>query len=183
VTGNGVIKKQSAWGLSVFELMLWCVFPWAMAYAGSMDLVTMTIPNRISVLLVAGFVSLAPFAGLGASEIALHLAAGSVVLAVGIAMFSRGWIGGGDAKIFAAGSLWLGFEHLGHFIALSAIAGGFLTMGLLVFRTMPLPMALIQQDWIARLHHRKTGVPYGIAISAAALMVYPSTQWLQSTVG
>ncbi len=154
-----------------------------MAYAGSMDLVTMTIPNRVSILLVAGFVLLAPFAGLGAHEIALHLAAGTVVLAIGIAMFSQGWIGGGDAKIFAAASLWLGFEHLWHFIALAAIAGGFLTMGLLFFRVMPLPVALGQQDWIVRLHHRKTGVPYGIAIAAAALMVYPSTQWLQSTVG
>jgi prepilin peptidase CpaA len=148
-----------------------------------MDLVTMTIPNRISLLLVAGFAILAPFAGLSAYEIALHLAAGTVVLAFGIAMFSRGWIGGGDAKIFAAASLWLGFEHLGHFAALSAIGGGFLTMGLLFFRIMPLPMVLVEQDWIARLHHRKTGVPYGIAIAAAALMVYPSTQWLQSTVG
>ncbi|MEZ5923535.1 MAG: prepilin peptidase [Hyphomicrobiaceae bacterium] len=167
----------------MFELLLWCVFPWAMAYAGSMDLVTMTIPNRISILLVAGFVALAPFAGLSAYEIAMHLAAGSIVLAIGIALFSQGWIGGGDAKIFAAASLWLGFEHLGHFIALSAIAGGFLTMGLLFFRIMPLPVMLVEQDWIARLHHRKTGVPYGIAIAAAALMVYPSTEWLQSTLG
>ena len=167
----------------MFELLLWCVFPWAMAYAGSMDLVTMTIPNRISILLLIGFVLLAPFAGLSAYEIALHLAAGTVVLAIGIAMFSQGWIGGGDAKIFAAASLWLGFEHLWPFIAYSAIGGGFLTMGLLFFRIMPLPVTLGQQDWIVRLHHRKTGVPYGIAIAAAALMVYPSTQWLHATVG
>lgn len=167
----------------MFELLLWCVFPWAMAYAGSMDLVTMTIPNRISILLIAGFAAMAPFSGLSAYEIALHLAAGTVVLAIGIAIFSQGWIGGGDAKIFAAGSLWLGFEHLGQFVALSAIAGGFLTLGLLFFRILPLPVALIKHEWIARLHHRKSGVPYGIAIAAAALMVYPSTQWLQSTVG
>jgi len=166
----------------VFEVLLWCVFPWAMAYAGSMDLVSMTIPNRISILLVAGFVLLAPFAGLSAYDIALHLAAGTVVLALGIAMFSQGWIGGGDAKIFAAASLWLGFEHLWHFVGLSAIAGGFLTMGLLVYRVMPMPMLLAKQDWAVHLHDRKTGVPYGIAIAVAALMVYPSTQWLQSTI-
>jgi hypothetical protein len=28
-------------------------------------------------------------------------------------------------------------------------------------------------EWLSRLHHPKTGVPYGIALAAAALAVYP----------
>ena len=160
-----------------------CVFPGAMAFAGSMDLITMTIPNRISLVLVAGFVALAPFVGLTPLQYGAHLATGAAMLAVGVFMFARGWIGGGDAKIFAAAALWFGFDHLGDFTLLSAMAGGVLTIALLVFRTMPLPNLARTQDWLVRLHHPRTGVPYGIAMAAAALMVYPSTPWFLSAVG
>ena len=160
-----------------------CVFPGAMAFAGSMDLITMTIPNRISLFLVAGFVALAPFVGLTPAQYGAHLATGAAMLAIGILMFSRGWIGGGDAKMFAAAALWFGFDHLGDFTLLSAMAGGVLTIFLLVFRTMPLPSLARTQDWLVRLHHPRTGVPYGIAMAAAALMVYPSTPWFLNAVG
>ena len=32
-----------------------------------------------------------------------------------------------------------------------------------------------KQAWIARLHDAKTGIPYGIALAAAGVMVYPQT--------
>lgn len=149
-----------------------------MALAGSMDLLTMTIPNRISLFLLAAFFIMAPLVGLSLEEFLLHVATGFIMLSLGILMFSRGWIGGGDAKIFAAASLWFGFAFLPEFAAYSAVAGGFLTLGLLTFRLLPLPALLAREHWIARLHHRQTGVPYGIAMAAAALCVYPSTPWL-----
>ena len=154
-----------------------------MALAGSMDLITMTIPNRISIFLVAAFAVLAPFAGLSPVQLAGHLASGGSMLALGIFMFARGWIGGGDAKIFAAAALWFGFDHLGDFTLMSAMAGGVLTLILLLFRTLPLPPIANSQDWLVRLHHPRTGVPYGIAMAAAALLVYPSTPWFLSVVG
>lgn len=160
-----------------------CVFPGAMALAGSMDLITMTIPNRISIFLVAAFAIMAPLVGLNPWQLAGHVASGGAMLALGIFMFSRGWIGGGDAKIFATVALWFGFDHLGEFAVLSAAAGGVLTIALLLFRTMPLPPFAITQAWIVRLHHPRTGVPYGIAMAAAALMIYPSTPWFLSAVG
>ena len=160
-----------------------CVFPGAMALAGSMDLITMTIPNRISLFLVAAFLALAPFVGLTPVQFATHLASGGAMLAIGIFMFARGWIGGGDAKIFAAAALWFGFDHLGDFTLLSAVAGGILTVTLLLFRMLPLPGIAAGQDWLVRLHHPRTGVPYGIAMAAAALLVYPSTPWFLSVIG
>ena len=153
-----------------------------MALAGSMDLVTMTIPNRISLFLLASFLALAPFVGLTPEQFGIHLAAGAAMLGIGIFMFARGWIGGGDAKIFAAAALWFGFDHLGEFALLSAVAGGVLTLSLLIFRMVPLPRLAIDQAWIVRLHHPRTGVPYGIAMAAAALMVYPSTPWFLGPV-
>ena len=167
----------------MYEFLCLCVFPGAMAFAGSMDLVTMTIPNRISIFLIIGFVALAPFVGLTPVELAGHLASGLAMLLLGIFMFSRGWIGGGDAKIFAAVALWFGFDHLLDFTILSAIAGGALTISLLAFRRLPLPLMATHQEWLVRLHHPRTGVPYGIAMAAAALMIYPSTPWFLSAVG
>lgn len=153
-----------------------------MALAGSMDLVTMTIPNRISIFLVAAFFVMAPLVGLSLEQFLVHIATGFIMLSLGILMFARGWIGGGDAKIFAAASLWFGFGFLGEFALYSCVAGGVLTLALLVFRIVPLPPVLARERWIARLHHRQTGVPYGIAMAAAALMVYPQTPWLQSLI-
>ena len=153
-----------------------------MALAGSMDLVTMTIPNRISIFLVAAFFVMAPLVGIGLEQLLVHVATGMIMLSLGIVMFARGWIGGGDAKIFAAASLWFGFAFLGEFALYSCVAGGILTVGLLVFRLLPLPQMLVKERWIARLHHRQTGVPYGIAMAAAALMVYPQTPWLQALI-
>src|SRR3978361_2320767 len=95
--------------LDIARLML---FPALMAFAAASDLFTMTIPNRISLALTAGFFVLAAFSGMGLHEILLHAGAGAVVLAIAFACFAMGWVGGGDAKVAAAAALWFGFAHL-----------------------------------------------------------------------
>jgi len=167
----------------VFDLAILLVFPAAMAVAASMDLFTMTIPNRVSLLLIAGFFCLAPFAGLGWPEIANHAITGLVMLAVGIAFFAKGWIGGGDAKFFAATALWMGYEHLFEYALLASIFGGLLTVAFLLGRYVHLPLFLARHDWIARLHNANHGVPYGIALAAAGLMIYPNTGWFGAIAG
>ncbi|MEL6287785.1 MAG: prepilin peptidase [Pseudomonadota bacterium] len=159
----------------VFALLF---FPGLIAFAGAMDLFTMTIPNRISICLVAGFLIYAPMTGLSLYDIGLHIACGILILALTVGMFELGWMGGGDAKILSAISLWFGFTHLGSFLMLVCILGGLLTLALLMFRKFPLPGAWVRQAWLNRLHHPKTGIPYGISIAAGALIVYPSTQWV-----
>lgn len=162
----------------MFELACATVFPGAMAFAGAMDMLTMTIPNRISIALVIGFYIVALLAGLDAQAIALHTAVGLTVLCAGIFLFSCGWIGGGDAKIFAAASLWFGFDMLGQFAIATAVFGGALTGLILAIRIMPLPQFLTRISWIDRLHRPEVGIPYGIAIAAAALLLYPSISWI-----
>jgi prepilin peptidase CpaA len=154
------------------------LFPSMMAFAASSDLFTMTIANRISLILIGGFGLLAIMTGMGASDILLHVGAGSAVLIVAFALFSFGWIGGGDAKLAAATALWLGFNHLFDYLIYSSILGGALTLLLIQFRMFPLPHVLAGRDWIERLHRRGGGIPYGIALAAAALLVYPHTEWM-----
>ena len=159
------------------ELILLLLFPAIMTFAGAMDLVTMTIPNRITLALVAAFPLVLPFSGLDLMGVANHVGAGLLMLAVGIFMFARGWCGGGDAKLLAAAALWLGFENLPGYLMLVSMAGGVLVSAILAYRRMPPPTWLAGQSWAMRLHNRAVGVPYGIALSAAALWIYPSTFW------
>jgi prepilin peptidase CpaA len=58
----------------------------------------------------------------------------------------------------------------------AAIYGGALTLIILVGRRLVLPVWLSRHQWIARLHDSKAGVPYGIALAAAGMMLYPHTQ-------
>ncbi len=156
------------------------LFPAMMAFAASTDLFTMKISNRVPVILICGFCLLAALEGLPLADVGNHLAAGLVVLVVCFAFFSRGWIGGGDAKLAAATALWLSWTELYQYLLLASVFGGALTLLLLEFRKRLLPPMLENQAWLARLHQRDTGVPYGIALAAAALLVYPSTIWMTS---
>lgn len=162
----------------VIDALILIVFPAAMAYAAASDLFTMTISNRVSLLLVGAFAVIAPATGMGLHEIGLHFAAGFLVLAMTFIMFARGWIGGGDAKLAAAIALWFGFEHMTTFLMLAALFGGWLTMGLLEARNQPLPRFLEREAWAVKLHRVDTGIPYGIALAAAALLTYPSTSFM-----
>ena len=88
------------------------LFPALMAFAAASDLFTMTISNRVSLALIAGFVALAVLGGMGLHDILLHFGAGAAVLVVAFACFAMGWVGGGDAKVAASVALWFGFDHL-----------------------------------------------------------------------
>ena len=156
------------------------LFPALMAFAASSDLITMTISNRVSLALAGGFLVLALVTGMGLADIGWHLAAGAVVLVAAFVFFSRGWIGGGDAKLAAATALWLGFDQLLPYLLYASLLGGVLTFAMLQLRTLPLPAPLVGQAWAERLHRMDTGIPYGIALAVAALLIYPHTNWMTS---
>jgi prepilin peptidase CpaA len=154
------------------------LFPAMMAFAASSDLITMTISNRVSLILVGGFFMLAFATGTPATEVLWHAGAAATVLAAAFGFFTQGWIGGGDAKLAAATALWLGFDHLLPYLVYASLFGGALTLLLIQFRLAPLPGVLARQEWLQRLHRKDSGVPYGIALAAAALAVYPETPWM-----
>ena len=56
--------------------------------------------------------------------IGAHLLIGFGALAVGIGMFALRWIGGGDAKLFAAAALWLGAPAALSYVVMTGMAGG-----------------------------------------------------------
>ena len=151
-------------------------FPLLMALSASSDLFTMTIPNRICAALVVGYFVLAIALHLPLKTVGVNVACALGVLVLTFAMFSRGWIGGGDAKLAAATAVWLGFGHMADYGALASVLGGLLTLGVIHMRGMTLPGALTQRSWFARLNDPANGVPYGIALAAAGLLIFPQTR-------
>jgi prepilin peptidase CpaA len=97
-------------------------------------------------------------------------------------LFSLGWVGGGDAKLLAAASLWLGFAQLALFLTYTAAFGGALALAILAYRGVPVS-AFPLPGWAARLHTKGEGMPYGEAIAAGALFVYPATAWYAAFTG
>jgi prepilin peptidase CpaA len=164
--------------LTMVQQLLFVFFPIGVAYGAASDIMTMTITNRLVLILVAGFFLVTPLVGMDLTTFAFHLLAGATVLVVSFALFSFGWIGGGDAKFAAAIALWLGWSHTLEFVAISAIFGGVLTLVIVTFRNRMLPAFALRQSWLFRLHDPNAGVPYGVALAAAGLIVYPKTIWI-----
>ena len=164
--------------IMLIEAIKLTLFPAMMAFAASSDLFTMTIANRVSLILVCGFALLAVLTGTSAAGLFSHAGTAAAVLAVGFGFFTCGWMGGGDAKLAAATALWLGFAHLADYLFYASLFGGALTLLIIQFRVMPLPHVFLGRQWAERLHRSDSGVPYGIALAAAALIVYPQTEWM-----
>ena len=160
----------------MLEYPLLLVFPVAMAFAAAFDLFTMTIPNKVSMALVASFMVVAPLSGMPWPEIGVHIVTGAAILLVGFGCFVRGWVGGGDAKLLAASVLWLGFDSLPQFLLTVGVLGGVLSITILMFRRIP-DCFLKGPAWMVRLHDKNSGVPYGLAIAGAAMLMYPETRW------
>jgi len=102
---------------------------------------------------------------------------GSTIVAV--AMFAAGWIGGGDAKLFAAVTLWLGWPACASFLMITALAGGALALLLLNVRATWLkPYLAGAPPWLDKLTTTGEAVPYGVAIAFGALLAFPQSSLL-----
>ena len=168
----------------MIDLLALVLFPALMAYSAWSDIFTMTIANWISVLLVAGFMVMATASGMPLHGIFIdHLACGAAVLVLTFSLFAFGWIGGGDAKLAAATAVWIGWSGLSEYGLLASVLGAALTFAVLWFRRTALPPNLSSKLWIARLHDKTAGVPYGVALASAGLLLYPETALWHTVVG
>jgi prepilin peptidase CpaA len=158
------------------EILVLGALPLLLTAAAGWDVASFTIPNFVTLALMAVFAVFALAAGLSAADIGWHVLAGFVGLFIGFTLFAMGFIGGGDAKLFAAVLLWLGLKDLLPYALLASVFGGVLTLGLMFLRRYPLPLLLTRQDWIVKLHDTRSGVPYGVALAAGAFFLLPSTE-------
>ena len=155
-------------------------FPVAMAFAAANDLFTMKIPNRISLALIGGFVAIALITRMPLETLGLHVVIAIAVLIATFTLFSLNMLGGGDAKLMAAGALWMGPDHIIEFVAYVTIFGGILAVAMLGYRNFLPANAFPLPAWARRLHRTGEGIPYGIAIAAAGLMLFPATAFFRA---
>jgi prepilin peptidase CpaA len=151
--------------IHALQTCLLLIFPVLVIGAALRDATSYTIPNWISLALAGAFPVAALAMGLPLPMIGVSLAVGAVALVAGMGMFALGWIGGGDAKLFAA-----------TYLAVTGIAGGALAVGLLGLRSTHVrPWAPAKPVWLARLLEPGENVPYGVAIAIGALAAFPAS--------
>ncbi|KAA3510977.1 A24 family peptidase [Agrobacterium rosae] len=158
---------------------IFLIFPMGLALAAISDLFTMTIPNRVSVMLFLSFIFVAPFIGLDWHTLGMNLAGGLIVFSICFALFALNIMGGGDAKLLSVSAIWFGFNvSLALFILSVAVVGGLLTVAILMLRShsqeimasgLPIPDSLL----VAKK------IPYGIAIAIGGLLTYPEAPIVQ----
>ena len=156
---------MSAIGAAILMIAPVCLF-----IAAISDLFTMTIPNRVSIFLLASFAVLAPVSGLPWAEISMSVAAGGLVLAVCFGFFALNIMGGGDVKLLAASAVWFS-PALGAFIVATALWGGVVTLLVLLLRAQANRFAVIETVVPAQILTTKK-IPYGVAIGIAGIMTF-----------
>ena len=127
--------------------------------AAAIDVRTFTISNRLNltVALLAPLywasIALSPW-----PEIAAHVAAGAIVFVLLAGAFYAGMMGGGDVKLAAALALWFPPLATVKFLVIMSIAGGVLTLVILVFHRL-------------KKREGRPEIPYGVAISFGGLAI------------
>jgi prepilin peptidase CpaA len=165
--------------MMIFSTVAIVLFPLLMAFAASSDLLTMRISNVLVLLVAVSYFIVAFFLQMPLELIGQNMLVAGITLIVGFTFFAFRWIGGGDAKLAAATMLWVGLGELLPYLVYAALLGGALTMAIIAMRRWPLPQMLAKVKWLDRLHDSKSGVPYGIALAAAAILVYTDTAIFQ----
>jgi prepilin peptidase CpaA len=155
--------------------LLCLAFPLLLLFAAWHDVSTMWIPNWVSIALGAAFIPAAMAAGLSAPQIGMHLIVGGVAMLVCVILFFLNVFGGGDAKVIAAASLWVGLPGMTSFVFWMALAGGLLGIVLIALRRMKLNPT---REWSKRLLSPETGAPYAVAIAIGGLVAAPQSQLL-----
>ncbi len=130
------------------------------------------IPNWLSVGLAAlGAlrIVLALAAGSGALASMLDLAAALGVFALGAGAFRFGVLGGGDAKLLAAGTLWFGAAALGPYLLITVLAGGVLAFFYIAWQ-LAVPGRMAREN--------RPSLPYAIAIAAGGILTTAGPLWM-----
>ncbi|WP_010542611.1 A24 family peptidase [Sphingomonas elodea] len=92
-------------------------------------------------------------------DVAIQIGCAALVFALFVGAFALGMMGGGDVKLIGALALWLPLAPLLRMLVLMSLLGGALTLLMLV------------DSWIRRRGSAAIEVPYGVAITLAALII------------
>ncbi len=138
----------------------------ALLAAAVFDMWRFEIPDELSWLLLgsaAGYGLATP--GFGWLS---HAVAPVLMFGIGLFIFSRNWLGGGDVKLMIALGGWTGLAGLPIQLALVSIAGGILALALIGLRAA-VAMAVADPAGWPRLFQKNAPLPYAVAIAAGSV--------------
>ncbi len=166
----------------IIAFFLFLIFSICMAMAAYKDATTMTIPNWISLAVIAGFCLTIPFVWQGFPILGEHLLVGTAFFAAGFAFFAFGWLGGGDAKLMAATALWWQWPDAVYYIFYTTLIGAALAIFLLVGRKF-IPVSVLTSSWAYQMFKDEKKMPYGLALAAGALLTLPQSAIFKAAWG
>lgn len=164
------------------DLFILVLFPTLVLAAAIGDVLTMRIPNWLNAATAISVVPMAVLAGMPLDVAQWHLLAGLVMLLFGFGLFSRGYIGGGDAKLMAAAALWVGWSALLPFVLVTTLAGGALAIIYKLWQLVRTEHVVRDFAWLRKAIRADLELPYGIAIAVGALWVYSKTWWMEALI-
>jgi prepilin peptidase CpaA len=142
------------------------------------DVRTRRIPNALS--LATATLGLARIAlAADVIDVGYTLAAAIIIFTITFALFQRGAIGGGDAKILPATVLLVGYKELFGFLFLMSLCGGVLALATLAAERLDPSFRRLQRGAHAsstgcsdrgRVASRRSTVPYGVAVATAGVI-------------
>ena len=143
-------------------------------YVATIDIATRLIRNEIClVLALLGIAS--QFAS--PIQIAESLIVATILLLLLLAIYQRGWIGGGDVKLVVALAIGLPLMGVIQLLTTTALVGGVLALVHLMMRLLPYPrLAPAGSSFLRRVYAierwrnlRHTPLPYGVAIACGGI--------------
>ncbi|MEP3654134.1 MAG: prepilin peptidase [Litorimonas sp.] len=161
---------------------LFFVFATPQLMAALNDANAMKIPNRIPLIVIAAYFAMVPFTWSGIPMFLEHLTVGTVLFAIGFAMFAFGWMGGGDSKLLAATAFWFTWHDAFIYMIYTALFGGAITLFIMLGRKY-IPVRVMTSQWAHTMFRDETKIPYGLALAAGAIMTLPQSQMFKAALG
>ncbi|WP_409432514.1 prepilin peptidase [Litorimonas sp. RW-G-Af-16] len=164
-------------------LILFLVFVACMLVAAFKDATTFTIPNWISLAIIAAFIAVVPFTWQGVGVLGEHVLVGLAFFAAGFTMFALGWLGGGDAKMMAATALWWTWPDAVTYIFSTTVVGLGLAVVIILGRNF-IPVRVLTSPWTHKIFKEEKNMPYGIALAAGGVItLLQSDIYMQALAG
>jgi prepilin peptidase CpaA len=142
------------------------------------DVRTRRIPNALSLTIATLGLTRVAFAA-NVIDARCTLAAAVIIFIITFALFQRGAIGGGDAKILPATVLLIGYRELLGFLFLMSLCGGVLALATQTAERLDLPFRRFRrgayvsatgQGDRGRAASKGSTVPYGVAVATAGVI-------------
>jgi prepilin peptidase CpaA len=159
------------------------LFPALLILAAASDVMSLRIPNWLTLLIAILFFPMAFATHMPMAEFGSHLLAGVILFIVGFVFFQAGIFGGGDSKLMAAAGLWFGTAKMLPFLFMTALAGGVLALVVAFWSAFMIsweiegdkaPFATIGK----KLRLLGPNVPYGFAFALGGIIAFKDSWWM-----